>query len=148
MFDDLDPIVSVESNFDSLLIPPDHVSRSPSDTYYVDSDRVGAKCRCSFPVYGRAFDEKLRCLDGGFPLRVRVQVLRTHTSAHQTELLRRGINMFLVCGDVYRRDEIDRSHYPVFHQMEGVRVFSDSEVRLALPSFSFAVAPTASALAK
>ncbi|CAM9639702.1 unnamed protein product [Phaeothamnion confervicola] len=35
---------------------------------------------------------------------------------------------FLVSGDVYRRDEIDSSHYPVFHQMEGVRVFSDSEV--------------------
>ena len=23
-------------------------------------------------------------------------------------------------GDVYRRDEIDRYHYPVFHQMEAV----------------------------
>ena len=22
-------------------------------------------------------------------------------------------------GDVYRRDSIDQSHYPVFHQMEG-----------------------------
>lgn len=26
-------------------------------------------------------------------------------------------------GDVYRRDAIDATHYPVFHQMEGVRVF-------------------------
>ena len=25
--------------------------------------------------------------------------------------------------DVYRRDEIDSRHYPVFHQMEGARIF-------------------------
>lgn len=48
------------------------------------------------------------------------RVLRTHTSAHQSELLRSGRNKFLVVGDVYRKDEIDRSHYPVFHQIEGV----------------------------
>jgi phenylalanyl-tRNA synthetase alpha chain len=34
-----------------------------------------------------------------------------------------GSKRFLVTGDVYRRDEIDRCHYPVFHQMEGVKVF-------------------------
>jgi phenylalanyl-tRNA synthetase alpha chain len=34
-----------------------------------------------------------------------------------------GNTAFLCSGDVYRRDEIDSSHYPVFHQMEGVRVF-------------------------
>lgn len=27
---------------------------------------------------------------------------------------------------MYRRDEIDASHYPVFHQMEGVRIFDNS----------------------
>jgi len=47
-------------------------------------------------------------------------VLRTHTSAHQNELLSKGHDNFLVIGDVYRKDEIDRSHYPVFHQMEGI----------------------------
>jgi phenylalanyl-tRNA synthetase alpha chain len=26
-------------------------------------------------------------------------------------------------GDVYRKDEVDRTHYPAFHQMEGVRIF-------------------------
>ena len=51
-------------------------------------------------------------------------VLRTHTSAHQVELLREGTDKFLVTGDVYRRDEIDRSHYPIFHQMEGVKMFN------------------------
>lgn len=47
-------------------------------------------------------------------------VLRTHTSAHQNEILAKGVENFLVSGDVYRKDEIDRCHYPVFHQIEGV----------------------------
>ncbi len=90
--DDMSPIVSTQQNFDSLLVPPDHVSRNRSDTYYLTHDTV----------------------------------LRTHTSAHQTTLLQhqRGLDKFLVTGDVYRRDEIDSSHYPVFHQMEGVKMFS------------------------
>jgi phenylalanyl-tRNA synthetase alpha chain len=52
--------------------------------------------------------------------------LRTHTSAHQTQFLRGGVDSFLVFGDCYRRDEIDASHYPVFHQVEGVRVWDAS----------------------
>lgn len=55
-------------------------------------------------------------------------VLRTHTSAHQTDLISQNVNAFLCSGDVYRRDEIDSSHYPVFHQMEGVRLFSEVEI--------------------
>ena len=50
-----------------------------------------------------------------------------HTSAHQAEILRQGVRAFLVTGDVYRRDSIDATHYPVFHQMEGVRVFNPDE---------------------
>ena len=57
-----------------------------------------------------------------------MQVLRCHTSAHQAELLRKGEKSFLVTGDVYRRDSIDASHYPVFHQMEGLYVLSDEEI--------------------
>jgi len=91
---DLHPIVATENNFDALLIPPDHVSRSKSDTYYLDKNTV----------------------------------LRTHTSAHQTALLKSGIDRFLVTGDVYRRDEIDSSHYPIFHQMEGVKMFTETEL--------------------
>ena len=91
VYDNLSPIVSTQHNFDHLRIEPDHVSRSPSDTYYLNPSTV----------------------------------LRTHTSAHQVSLLQAGENRFLVSGDVYRRDEIDRSHYPVFHQMEGVKVFDD-----------------------
>lgn len=100
LFDDFSPVVSVENNFDMLRIPPDHVSRSYSDTYYLD---------------------KVTCL-------------RTHTSAHQVDLLQLH-NQFLVTGDVYRRDEIDRSHYPIFHQMEGVKVFDpkDDDFRAMSP---------------
>ncbi|KAG8442429.1 hypothetical protein GDO86_011276 [Hymenochirus boettgeri] len=54
-------------------------------------------------------------------------LLRSHTSAHQWDLIHSGLDAFLAIGDVYRRDEIDRSHYPVFHQMEGVRLFSNHE---------------------
>jgi phenylalanyl-tRNA synthetase alpha subunit len=38
------------------------------------------------------------------------------------------VNAFLCSGDVYRRDEIDATHYPIFHQMEGVRIFTDEEL--------------------
>ncbi|CAM1509936.1 Fc.00g002710.m01.CDS01 [Cosmosporella sp. VM-42] len=49
-------------------------------------------------------------------------LLRTHTSAHQADNFRANASDgYLVSADVYRRDAIDRSHYPVFHQMEGAR---------------------------
>lgn len=41
----------------------------------------------------------------------------------------------MIVGDVYRRDEIDRTHYPAFHQMEGVRLFSTQEELFAPISF-------------
>ena len=56
-------------------------------------------------------------------------MLRTHTSAHQTECIRAGRDAFLVCGDVYRRDTIDATHYPAFHQLEGVLMFDDTDPR-------------------
>ncbi|KPJ07661.1 putative phenylalanyl-tRNA synthetase, mitochondrial [Papilio machaon] len=42
-------------------------------------------------------------------------------TAHQSELLRSGLDNFLMIGDVYRRDEIDSTHFPVFHQVDAVR---------------------------
>jgi phenylalanyl-tRNA synthetase alpha chain len=91
IFDDLSPIVSTEDCFDAMLVPKDHVSRKPTDTYYLNTNTV----------------------------------LRTHTSAHEAPMLRNNIKSFLITGDVYRRDEIDASHYPVFHQVEGVRFFPE-----------------------
>eukprot|EP00605_Chrysophyceae_sp_TOSAG23-4_P000941 GSChrysophyteH1.ASY1.ANO1.1041.1 assembled CDS len=105
IFDDLSPIVTKRRCFDDLRVGPDHVSRSPSDTYYID-------------------DEVL---------------LRTHTSAHQTELIGSNTNLFLLSGDCFRRDEIDSCHYPVFHQMEGVKIFQDSELVAGDPEKSLEI---------
>lgn len=55
-------------------------------------------------------------------------MLRAHTSAHQAELIKMGHDNFLVVGDVYRRDEIDSTHYPVFHQIEGVRLIQERDL--------------------
>ncbi len=93
IYENLNKVVSVENNFDKLLIPPTHPSRSKSDTYYLNKS----------------------------------QVLRTHTTAHQVELLESGLNNFLICGDVYRRDEVDSHHYNIFHQLEGVILYEQSD---------------------
>ncbi|KAF9482760.1 phenylalanyl-tRNA synthetase [Pholiota conissans] len=53
----------------------------------------------------------------------RDMMLRTHTSAHEVEMFRKGETKWLLTADVYRRDEIDASHYPIFHQVEGARIF-------------------------
>lgn len=55
-------------------------------------------------------------------------MLRTHTSAHEVEAYKTGADAFLIAADVYRRDEIDSSHYPVFHQMEGMRHWTQDQL--------------------
>ncbi|KJH48085.1 phenylalanine--tRNA ligase [Dictyocaulus viviparus] len=92
-------IVSTFDNFDSLLVPLDHVSRKTTNTYYVNNSHC----------------------------------LRAHTSAHQYRLLQEGLDAFLIIGDVYRRDEIDSSHFPCFHQVEGVRLFSSHQLLNFMP---------------
>uniref|UniRef100_A0A1B6MKR8 Phenylalanine--tRNA ligase, mitochondrial n=1 Tax=Graphocephala atropunctata TaxID=36148 RepID=A0A1B6MKR8_9HEMI len=94
VYDSLNPVVSVEQNFDSLLIRPDHVSRSKSDCYYINREHL----------------------------------LRSHMTAHQAELVHMGLDSFLMLGDVYRRDQIDATHYPVFHQLDGVRLFHQGKL--------------------
>ena len=75
-------------------------------------------------------------------------VLRTHTSAHQVDVFRenRGCDGFLVSADVYRRDAIDRSHYPAFHQMEGVRLWDRLKISSGEGSLAEAVSRRVSAL--
>lgn len=87
VIDNLSPVVTLEQNFDSLLIPIDHVSRKKTDSFY---------------------------LNGNY-------MLRAHCTAHQVDLLKSGLDNFLIIGDVYRRDEIDSTHFPVFHQVDAVR---------------------------
>ncbi|OLN92145.1 Phenylalanine-tRNA ligase, mitochondrial [Colletotrichum chlorophyti] len=56
-------------------------------------------------------------------------LLRTHTSAHQAQTFQKNLSDgYLISADVYRRDAIDRSHYPVFHQMEGARMWDRTKV--------------------
>ncbi|KAI1136691.1 phenylalanyl-tRNA synthetase mitochondrial precursor [Hypoxylon sp. FL0543] len=56
-------------------------------------------------------------------------LLRTHTSAHQADVFRANLSDgYLISADVYRRDEVDRSHYPIFHQMEGARSWDRAKV--------------------
>lgn len=56
-------------------------------------------------------------------------VLRTHTSAHQADVFRANeSDGFLISQDVYRRDAVDGSHYPVFHQMEGAMTWDRSKI--------------------
>ena len=56
-------------------------------------------------------------------------MLRTHTSAHEVDVFKRGAEKWLLSAEVYRRDEIDRSHYPVFHQMEGAYVLPRDQIQ-------------------
>ncbi|TLD36874.1 phenylalanyl-tRNA synthetase mitochondrial precursor [Venturia nashicola] len=89
------PVVTTTQNFDSLGIPLKHVTRSRTDTYYINEKTV----------------------------------LRTQTSAHQADTFRaEETEGFLITGDVYRRDAIDRTHYPVFHQMEGALTWDRNQL--------------------
>lgn len=55
-------------------------------------------------------------------------VLRTHMTSHDVKLLKEGHEYFISIGDVYRRDEIDATHYPIFHQVDSVRVFNRKDL--------------------
>ncbi|KAK6197060.1 uncharacterized protein RJT21DRAFT_123475 [Scheffersomyces amazonensis] len=55
-------------------------------------------------------------------------LLRTHTSAHEHECFQTCETPgYVISADVYRKDEIDRTHYPAFHQMEGARIWTKSD---------------------
>ena len=58
-------------------------------------------------------------------------VLRTHTSPMQARaMLTRPLTIRIICpGRVYRADEVDATHSPVFHQMEGLVV--DEHVKMS-----------------
>ncbi len=87
-------------NFDALNFDPDHPAREMQDTFFVDPPDSGL-------------------------------LLRTHTSpvqaramlARRDELLEEGRGIYVVCpGKTFRTDELDSTHTPVFHQIEGLAV--------------------------
>ena len=83
-------------NFEALNFPPDHPARDAVDTFFVKDGGEG----------------KDRLL------------LRTHTSPVQirTMLAQKPPIRIVIPGRVYRKDDIDPRHSPVFHQMEGLTV--------------------------
>ncbi|HZZ48627.1 MAG TPA: phenylalanine--tRNA ligase subunit alpha [Pseudonocardia sp.] len=83
-------------NFDALNFGKDHPARAMQDTFYIAS--------------GDQHDAGL--------------VLRTHTSPVQIRaLLDRPLPVYVVCpGRTFRTDELDATHTPVFHQVEGLAV--------------------------
>ncbi|MDZ7578104.1 MAG: phenylalanine--tRNA ligase subunit alpha [Candidatus Nanopelagicales bacterium] len=80
-------------NFDALNLGPDHPARSMQDTFFVESPDSGV-------------------------------VLRTHTSPVQIRtMLRQRPPIYMVApGRVFRTDELDATHTPVFSQIEGLAV--------------------------
>jgi phenylalanyl-tRNA synthetase alpha chain len=80
-------------NFDALNMDEDHPARSDQDTFFIE------------PV-----DRHL--------------VLRTQTSPVQIRsLLSRELPVYVVSpGKVFRKDELDATHTPVFHQLEGIAI--------------------------
>ncbi|KAF4411113.1 phenylalanine--tRNA ligase subunit alpha [Streptomyces lycii] len=90
-------------NFDALNFEPDHPARAMQDTFFVRSPEGT----------GTAGPGTVGEGDSGV-------VLRTHTSPVQARaLLGRELPVYVICpGRVYRSDELDATHTPVFHQVE------------------------------
>ena len=80
-------------NFDALNLGPDHPARAAQDTFYVAPENSGL-------------------------------LLRTQTSPVQIRsMLTRTPPLYIICpGRVYRADELDATHTPVFHQVEGLAI--------------------------
>jgi phenylalanyl-tRNA synthetase alpha chain len=80
-------------NFDALNIPADHPARTMQDTFFIEPVESGV-------------------------------VLRTHTSPVQIRtMLSSEPPIYVICpGRTFRADELDATHSPVFHQVEGLVV--------------------------
>jgi len=86
-------------NFDALNIPPEHPARQEHDTFFMN-----------------------RAIGDDRP----PHVLRTHTSPVQIRaLIDQGAPIRIICpGRVYRMD-MDQTHSPMFHQVEGLVIGKD-----------------------
>ena len=92
-------------NFDGLNIPKDHPARGGTDTFYFKNQ------------------ENLLLRTHTSPVQVRVlQRIGAVGSDGYSGIERTGGIRFLAPGRVYRKDEIDPTHSPMFHQVEGMLV--------------------------
>ncbi len=92
-------------NFVALNIPEDHPARDPLDNFYL---ATASKTRG----------------DHGSPAHERSRLLRSQTSTVQIRVMetRKPPVRIISLGRVYRPDEADATHFPMFHQMEGLLV--------------------------
>jgi phenylalanyl-tRNA synthetase alpha chain len=88
--------------FDALNMPAEHPARDMQDTLYLATPLVGES--------GRADDQRT--------------LLRTHTSSIQVRYMQahQPPVRIVAPGRVYRRDDLDLTHTPMFTQMEGLAV--------------------------
>jgi phenylalanyl-tRNA synthetase alpha chain len=94
-----------DHNFDGLNIPEDHPARGSADTFYFKGEG------------------ELLLRTHTSPVQVRVlQRLALRDEDGVSALERMGGVRFLAPGRVYRKDEIDPTHSPMFHQVEGMLI--------------------------
>lgn len=100
-------------NFVALNIPEDHPARDPLDNFYLATAQGTAQATASSPSDDRAL------------------LLRSQTSTVQIRVMESQAPPLRIIslGRVYRPDEADATHFPMFHQMEGLWV--DQQVSLA-----------------
>ena len=99
-------IVSVRDEFDLLNFPPNHPGRKETDTYFLNKDYVlRTQTTVMWPFYLQ-----------------RSEVIKQLEEAGEIGLLS--------FGKVYRKDEIDRSHFMIFHQIDGLYIckIKDKEI--------------------
>jgi phenylalanyl-tRNA synthetase alpha chain len=96
-------IVPANASFDLFNFPPDHPARSKSDTYYVDDENILRTHTTVMWYYYFQQSEVREKIKANLPL---------------------GVLSF---GKVYRKDEIDRHHMNIFHQMDGLYLHPTSE---------------------
>ena len=109
-------------NFTALNHPPGHPARMEQDTFYVAPGSLTKAVLTAARAAAEAGGES----ESDTPDEELV-VLRTHTSPMQVRAMEeQGPPIFIaVPGKAFRRDTIDATHLPMFHQMEGLAVAED-----------------------
>ncbi len=106
-------------NFEALNIPPDHPARNPLENFYLEA---GVRGQCE----AASGESRTPNPDPRSPIPVPQPpfLLRSQTSTVQIramERMRPPVRI-ISCGRVYRPDTADATHFPMFHQMEGLLV--------------------------
>lgn len=99
-------IVPAKESFDLFNFPPDHPARSRSDTYYVNNDYILRPHTTVMWYYYLKLSKTREKIAKGKPF---------------------GAWSY---GKVYRKDEIDRRHMNVFHQIDGVYFCKTEEKKI------------------